>query len=174
MSAVEDRPIVLSLPDGVGPLEAYHQPLTAAILRYHDIAMQGLVLDPVSIELVRLRCARVHDCRFCQHVRIAAARDGGADEEFLSEIDFYETSTVLSERQKVMLRVVDAHIYGSVPPTLPGQVGEHLTPEEAVEIVTLVAKFSFQKSLVPLGLEAPPPFVYIDFDNDTGEMIVRD
>ena len=170
-----ERPCRLELPaDGSAPGQAYQPALAEVLNRYQAAVMREPVLDPVSHELIRIRCARVHDCRHCGHVRLRSAQAVGADEDLLAQVDFYETSERISERQKVMLRLADAHIFGSVPPALPAQVGEYFTAAEAVEVALLVSKYSFQKSLVALGLDAPRGNDHIDFDPLTGELIYPD
>ena len=46
---------------GLAPVE--HRPLTEATERLHAAAMRLHELDPVTTELVRLHCARYHDCK---------------------------------------------------------------------------------------------------------------
>jgi alkylhydroperoxidase family enzyme len=83
--------------------------LRAALTEYQDAVVRGEVLDPVLTELVRLRCARTHNCRICQTLRLADARDAGADDAMTAAVDRYETSD-LDERTKAALRVTDALI----------------------------------------------------------------
>jgi alkylhydroperoxidase family enzyme len=169
-----ERPVRLSLPvDGASPQAAYQPVLAGIVSRYQAAVVRDMIIDPVSCELIRLRCAHVHDCRHCSHVRLRGARQAGADEGLLAQVDSYETSDQLSARQKVMLRLADAHIFGSVPPSLPAQVGEYLTPAEAVEVVLLVSKFSYQKVKVALGLDGVEGYDEFDFDPATGEVIDR-
>jgi AhpD family alkylhydroperoxidase len=143
------RPVMLPFLHAVS---GYDPELTRAIDEYALAAMRERVLDPVTTELVRLRCARVHQCRRCSSRRYAAAANAGASEEFLAQVDFYESSS-LPERQKVALRLTDAHIFGSMSDRLRDQVGVYFSRVEAVEISLLVSKFSLQKSLVALGLD---------------------
>lgn len=149
---------------------SYQPDLAAALYHVQAAVMHECTLDPVTLELVRMRCARVHDCRVCQHVRLAPARDAGVDEDMLATVDRYETSE-LSERHKVVLRLTDAHLFGAVPPDLPKQVDEHLSPDEALDVVLLVAKCSYQKSLVALGLDAPGSYTWFEFDPETGRNV---
>jgi AhpD family alkylhydroperoxidase len=170
-----ERACRLEMPaDGSAPSEAYQPALAEVLNRYQSAVMREPVLDPVSNELIRIRCARMHDCRHCGHVRLQAARAAGADEDLLAQVDFYESSERISARHKVMLRLADAHIFGSVPLSLPAAVAEHLTVAEALEVSLLVSKYSFQKSMVALGLDAPRGYDYIDFDPCTGELICHD
>ena len=63
---------------------------------YQDAVVRSTALDPVTTELVRLRCARTHNCRICQTLRMADAQAAGVDSEMTSKIDFYETSDLRS------------------------------------------------------------------------------
>lgn len=49
--------------DGAEPAPSEPQPLGAAVDGLHAAAMQLHALDPVTTELVRLHCARYHDCK---------------------------------------------------------------------------------------------------------------
>lgn len=157
-------------PDGSSP-RTYQPALSEALMELQAAVMRRCTLDPVTIELVRMRCAHVHDCRVCSSMRLQPARDAGADEEFLAQVDHYEDSS-LDARHKTVLRLADAHLFGSVPDSLPSQVAEHLTPEEALDVVLLVAKFSYQKSLVALRLDSPGRYTYFQFDPTTGRNVL--
>src|SRR5580704_10115100 len=76
---------------------------------YQAAVVRGSALDPVTTELVRLRCARTHRCRICQTLRLADSRAAGVDEDMTAKVDFYERSD-LPERAKVALRITDAFI----------------------------------------------------------------
>lgn len=56
----------------------------AAMMRLLGAIGRLQLLDPVLKELVRLRGARLHQCRRCQSVRSVAALNAGADEGLLS------------------------------------------------------------------------------------------
>jgi AhpD family alkylhydroperoxidase len=153
--------------------QTYQPALLAALSEFQAAVVRESTLDPVTTELIRIRCAHVHDCRVCKSVRLEPARAAGADEPVLAQVEHYETST-LSERHKVVLRLADAHLFGSVPPTLPPQVAAELTAREAVDVVLLVAKCSYQKSLVALGLDAPRGYTYFEWDQQTGDLVRLD
>jgi len=171
-AAQHERTVRLRLPaDGRAPREVYQPELAGALDRYHAAIMREPVLDPMEHELVRIRCAHVHTCRLCSHVRMKSAREAGADEDLLSQVDHYETSALLTERQKVILRLVDAHIFGHVPPGLAAQIAAHLSPDEAVAVPLLASKYSFQKTGVSLGLDAAKDFDLIDYDPETGVLL---
>ena len=129
-----------------------------------DRAMQGFEraavrlegVDPITTELVRLRCARVHDCRRCSSMRDDAALESGFDEALGAKIDAYERSD-LSPRHKAALRLADAMILGGpIDPTLRADVRAHFSESEIAELLLDVVKWSVQKALVALRIEPPP------------------
>jgi len=121
---------------------------------YQAAVMRGSALDPVTTELVRLRCARTHHCRICQTLRLADARAAGVDEAMTAKVDFYERSD-LPERAKVALRVTDAFI--TQPDRLSDAVAEQARawfgPAELASIALSITKWSTQKIQVALGTD---------------------
>lgn len=161
------------------PLGRDHE-LVALLAHYQDTVMRSRHLDPVTTELVRLRCARQHDCRICQSLRLADARDAGADDDVLAQIDHYETSD-LEERHKVALRLVDAVIWrpSEISDDLARQVHAHFRDEELAEMLLDITKWSTQKIHVTLGTDGADRLPLDDagvallaFD-DTGAATVR-
>jgi alkylhydroperoxidase family enzyme len=128
--------------------------LRAALADYQDAVVRGEALDPVLTELVRLRCARTHNCRICQTLRLADARDAGADDAVTAAVDRYETSD-LPERTKAALRVTDALITlpASLSPEAAAGARALLGREELVELCLDVSKWSTQKVHVALGTD---------------------
>jgi hypothetical protein len=130
--------------------------LGGALAEYQDAVVRGDALDPVLTELVRLRCARTHNCRICQTLRLADARAAGADDAVTAAVDRYESSD-LDERSKAALRITDALI------TLPASLSPEdvagaralLAPDELAELCLDVSKWSTQKVHVALGTDAP-------------------
>ena len=47
--------------------------LVAALAAYQDAVVRSANLDPALTEMVRLRCARQHNCRICQTLRLGEA-----------------------------------------------------------------------------------------------------
>ena len=115
------------------------------------VRIQGL--DPLTTELVRLRCARIHDCRRCRSVRDDAALEAGFDEELGAKIDDYEGSD-LAPRHKAALRLADAMILGI--PADRDDARAHFSEAEIAELLLDVVKWSVQKALVALRIEPAP------------------
>ena len=128
--------------------------LVGLLSDYQDAVVRSPLLDPVTTELVRLRCARQHDCRICQTLRLSDAAAAGVDTAMTDQIDHYEDST-LSERHKVALRIVDAFIWRPVDidDGLVRQAHDHFTDAEIAEILVDITKWSTQKIHVALGTD---------------------
>ena len=118
------------------------------------VRIQGV--DPVTTELVRLRCARIHDCRRCRSVRDAAALEAGFDEALGAKVDDYERSD-LAPRHKAALRLADAMILGGpIDPALRAGARAHFSESEIAELLLDVVKWSVQKALVAVRIEPEP------------------
>ncbi|MDT9591636.1 hypothetical protein RDV89_01060 [Nocardioides zeae] len=133
----------------------YGLPIDHAVARFAAAVVRRDALDPTITELVRLRCARVHDCRLCRSVRDVAATE--VDEELAAKVDHHETSD-LPERAKVALRLADAVILA--PTTADARLREdarrHFSESEIAEILLDVVKWSQQKASVALRIEVAP------------------
>ncbi|MBM7516471.1 carboxymuconolactone decarboxylase family protein [Nocardioides nitrophenolicus] len=143
----------IPLPDDPS-VPKYGTPIDYAVADFAATAMRAERLDPVVTELVRLRCARIHDCRLCRSLRTAPDR---LDEETAAKIDHYEASD-LPERAKVALRLTDAVILdpAGAGPELRTAAHAHFTPAEIGELLLDVVKWSQQKASVALRIEPPP------------------
>lgn len=128
--------------------------IRSSLKDYQDAVVRGTDLDPVTTELVRLRCARTHNCRICQTLRLSDARAAGADDLMTAKVDFYEVSD-LDESHKIALRITDALI--SRPDTLTTETviasRANYSPEQLAEICLDITKWSTQKIHVALGTD---------------------
>ncbi|WP_447643387.1 carboxymuconolactone decarboxylase family protein [Nocardioides zeae] len=134
----------------------YGTPVDHAVADFAGAAMRQRHLDPVVTELVRLRCARVHDCRLCRSVRDVDAADE-LDEATAAKIDSWPTSD-LPDRLKAALRLTDAVILdpAAAGPELRAEVRRHFSEAEVAELLLDVVKWSQQKASVALRIEVPP------------------
>lgn len=147
------RPRVLMSDGGVAPIAPQ---LGEAIDSFAAAAVRANSVDPVTTELVRLRCAVYHDCRRCGLLRLEDARKEGVDEEMAAKVASYESSD-LPERVKVALRLTDAVIIdpASACDELAEQLHAHFTEAQIAELLLDIMKWSRQKELVALRLETP-------------------
>ncbi|MEM1175077.1 MAG: hypothetical protein AAGA33_00140 [Pseudomonadota bacterium] len=149
--------------------------LESAIAEFAAAAVRADHVDPLTTELVRLRCAQYHDCRLCGSFRVQAALDAGFDETMQRKIGNYENSD-FSETTKAALRLADSMMVnpGQIDSALRDRVREHLSDAQIVEICVDVMKWSQQKSLVATRIEAPASEEHLTqlIFNDGGHPVV--
>jgi len=132
-------------------------PFDAAIADFAAAVVRARTVDPLTTEIVRLRCAQVHDCRLCGSLRNREALDEGFDEALQRKIAMYESSD-LEPHLIAALRLCDALILtpSTADASLREELERHFSPEQIAEIMFDVMKWSQQKALVALRMEAPP------------------
>jgi alkylhydroperoxidase family enzyme len=133
-----------------GPLEQAIAEFAAAVVRIKGV-------DPVITELVRLRCAQIHDCRLCGSLRSEDALQEGFNEEMQAKIARYESSD-FDPKIVAALKLCDAMILSpaSADEALKSELEQHFSPSEIAELCLDVIKWGQQKALVALRTEAPP------------------
>jgi alkylhydroperoxidase family enzyme len=114
-------------------------------------------LDPLTAEVVRLRGATQHNCRLCQSLRETTALDAGGSEAVYGDIEHFDNSKLLTERQKAALRYVDALIWspGHIDRGVAAGVRDRFSGAEAVELTFDVMRNASNKVAVALGADAP-------------------
>jgi len=111
-------------------------------------------LDPVLHELIRLYNAKVQDCQYCQNARQAVAVQAGLDEDMVSALSRFETSS-LPEPVKAALRLTAAISTnpGLISDEMWDQARQHFTEDELVDIVLLSMHTTASKVTITLGLD---------------------
>ena len=114
-------------------------------------------LDPVTTEVVRLRGAAQHNCRMCKARREFDALDAGGSESMYEQIEWYDTSDRLTDRQKAALRYVDALIWtpAAIESDVAAGVHRHFSGAEAYELTVDVMHNAANKIAVSLAADAP-------------------
>ena len=86
--------------------------------------------------------------------RSAVALQEGVDEQLLSTVDHYEQSD-FTPAQKAALRLADAYLTSpaDLSESVKGDVAEHLSPAQVVELALKLMGFSSDKVMVALGLD---------------------
>ena len=114
--------------------------------------LQGL--DPVMTELVRLRGARAHQCRFCKSVRSRSAMVAGANDAMFEAVDHYRTSD-LPEAVKAALAFTDSFIWtpGHLAPEEIADLTKHLSAAQQVELILDLARNASNKFAVSMAAD---------------------
>ncbi len=114
-------------------------------------------LDALTSELVRLRGAAQHNCRLCKSLRETTALDAGGSETLYGDIEHFEASGRLTDRQKAALRYVDALIWSPshIDRGIAAGMRAHFSDAEAVELTFDVMRNASNKVAVALAGDAP-------------------
>jgi alkylhydroperoxidase family enzyme len=131
-------------------------PIDALLNGFVPAVARLRALDPVTTEVVRLRGATQHNCRLCKSLRDSTALDSGGSESLYGEIEQYERSAQLTDRQKAALRYVDSLIWtpSRIHPDVAAGVRMHFTEEAAFELTVDVMRNACNKIMVALGADA--------------------
>jgi AhpD family alkylhydroperoxidase len=141
--------------DNDNPVAAISIPIELSRLAAIPVrTKKSFQLDPVLHELIRLYNAKVQDCQYCQNARQAVAVQAGLDEDMVTALSQFETSS-LPEHVKAALRMT------SVISTNPGllsdeiwdQAAQYFTEDELVDIVLLSMHTTASKVTITLGLD---------------------
>ena len=137
--------------------EPWQDPAIAAGLDdWQNAVMQLDALDPLTTEVVRLRCATNHDCRFCRTVRLEVDGARAIDEDTAGLVARRDAEA-LTPRHATAMRLADAMMSqpGWIDDQLVAALHEHFSRDELLEMSLDVMKFSHQKIKVALGLDEP-------------------
>jgi alkylhydroperoxidase family enzyme len=125
-------------------------------------------VDETTDEVVRLRSAEYHDCKFCQSVRRVLDLPEGVD-DLMAEVRHYEKSTALTGQQKTALAVLDTFVASpaQVDENLKSRILAHFSPAQIVELLLKEVFWMSNKPMISLGTdpgpvspEATTPFEY--------------
>lgn len=148
--------------------------LWPALEEFMRIVARGDALDPLTTELVRLRGARVHQCRVCQSRLSVRAVDAAGSTEPFAALDDYEHAD-FTPRHKAALRLADAVVTqpAFIDDELVADIRTHLLDAEIVELVLDVTRNAANKIAVALGGDAPVVEEGFEwFDVDAGGEVV--
>jgi alkylhydroperoxidase family enzyme len=132
------------------PSEAVFNGFLPAVARLRD-------LDALTSEMVRLRGAAQHNCRLCKSLRETTALDAGGSETLYGDIERFEASELLTNRQKAALRYADALIWspGHIDRGIVAAVRAQFSDDEAAELTFDVMRNASNKVAVALAGDAP-------------------
>ncbi len=146
--------------------------LWATLEEFMRVVARSTALDPVTTELVRLRGARVHQCRVCQSRLSLKAVDAAGD---ASIFDADAQLATRPDREQVALDLADLLVTqpGLIDDELVARAQRLLTPAELTELVLDVVRNAANKIAVALGGDAPvvsEGIEYYDVDA-TGDVV---
>jgi 4-carboxymuconolactone decarboxylase len=113
-------------------------------LRGHDSTERRLR------ELMILRTATLHHSPYEWHQHRRMAREAGATDYEVAELEMWRTSTTFSEADRAALALTDAIVAGEVPPEVTAELMRHFDYGQRVELTVTAAFYS----MVPRVLDA--------------------
>jgi alkylhydroperoxidase family enzyme len=132
------------------PSDAVFNGILPTVARLRD-------LDALTSEVVRLRGATQHNCRLCKSLRETTALEAGGSETLYGDIEHFEASGLLTDRQKAALRYADALIWSPshIDRGVAAGVRAQFSDAEAVELTFDVMRNASNKIAVALAGDAP-------------------
>lgn len=132
-------------------------PADAVLNQFLPAVARQIALDPVTAEVLRLRGADQHQCRYCNSIREASALEAGGSEELYGDIAGYQDSAQLTDAHKAALRYVDALIWSpaDIAPDVAAGMRSHFSDEQAIEVTFDVMRNASNKIAVSLRADAP-------------------
>ncbi|MFG2891914.1 carboxymuconolactone decarboxylase family protein [Streptomyces sp. NPDC048248] len=103
-------------------------------------ARQGL--DPVLVELVKIRASQVNHCAFCIDMHIKDARKAGESEERIYLLNAWEEATgFYTDREQAALALTEAITLltdGFVPDAVYDRAAAHFEDAELAQLIALI------------------------------------
>ncbi|WP_030268083.1 carboxymuconolactone decarboxylase family protein [Streptomyces sp. NRRL B-24484] len=65
-------------------------------------------LEPILLELVRLRCSQINGCVYCVDLHTTAARRAGEKDDRLAQLVVWRESELFTERERAALALAEA------------------------------------------------------------------
>ncbi|MCJ7438839.1 MAG: carboxymuconolactone decarboxylase family protein [Acidimicrobiia bacterium] len=132
--------------------------LSAPFREFYAVFWRDRLVDPVVLELCRLRVAQLLGCASEMEVRYEGALRGGMTEEMVAELAQWPTSEHFIDAQRAALAFAEQFVID--PRGIKGAVRdalrEHFTLPEVVAITEALALFDgFMRFRLMLGVEGP-------------------
>jgi alkylhydroperoxidase family enzyme len=139
--------------------------LLVDLKRFHALFWQDGRVDPIVLELCRLRIAGLLRCASELRARYEPARRAGLTEAKIAALPSWPKAPDFTARERACLAfaeafVVDVH---SIDDELAAAVAEHLSPAAMVAFTEALAVFDgFARFRLVLGLEPPSSAIAVD------------
>lgn len=115
-----------------------HAPSVLEATLAFDQAIQS-DLDPKLRELAYLKTSQVNHCGYCSHYHTAAASKVGLTEEQVRQLEAFETSSVYSDLEKLVLRFAEQWTRrGKVEEEVVSALSQKLSPSQLIVLAATV------------------------------------
>jgi alkylhydroperoxidase family enzyme len=142
--------------DGIEPVEIWaHQPkMMSGMGKFQQAVRKGHSVDERLKNLVELKGAQMIGCEFCLDLGSQICRNSGFSDDELLDLPRYRASELFTEREKRALDYTVAVMRTPVEVTdeLFGQMKEHFTDEQLVEITALLTVVNLDRFNAAFGV----------------------
>jgi AhpD family alkylhydroperoxidase len=123
-----------------GALPAAYEQLLGMSKLVQDAAAEA-GLDPILVELIKIRASQLNGCAFCLDMHTHDARRAGEDERRLYVLSAWRETTFFSEREQAALALTEAMTnlptHQDVPDEIYDRAAEAFTAEQLTVVVWL-------------------------------------
>jgi AhpD family alkylhydroperoxidase len=126
----------------------------AALNRY----VEDCGLDPLLLELVKMRASQINGCAYCIDMHSKDARALGESEQRLYALNAWRETPFYSERERAALRWTEELTLisqGHAPDAVYGEVREHFSEEELVNLTLAIVVINGWNRLA-IGFRSEP------------------
>jgi AhpD family alkylhydroperoxidase len=133
----------------------------AAIKAFREVEtyVRGCGLDAALLELVKLRASQINGCAYCLDMHSKDARAAGESEQRLHVLPAWREAPFYSARERAALAWTEAVTRladGPVPEALYGELREHFSEKEAVDLtMAIIAINGWNRLCVPFRSPVP-------------------
>ena len=116
-------------------------PAAVTALRGVESYVRGCGLDTTLLELVRTRASQINGCAYCLDMHSKDARAAGESEQRLYTLPAWRDAPFYSKRERAALAWTEAVTRladGPVPESLYGELREHFSEKEAIDLTMAV------------------------------------
>jgi alkylhydroperoxidase family enzyme len=142
--------------NGIEPIEIWaHQPrMLVGMGRFNQAVRKGKSVDERIRNLVELKGAQMIGCEFCVDLGSQICRNSGFSDDELLALPRYDHSDLFTEREKLALDYAVAVMRTPVEVTdeLVGQMKEHFSNEQLVEITALLTVVNLDRFNAAFGI----------------------
>ena len=142
------------------PFRILHHRLTEGIDAMVQLsAVPKAGLDPLLLELVKIRASQINGCGYCLDMHTKDARALGETDERLDGLAAWRELPWYSDRERAALELTEAVTRlseGHPPASVVERVGEHFTAEEAAALLFAAVTINAWNRLGVIGSGARP------------------
>ncbi|OMI33411.1 carboxymuconolactone decarboxylase family protein [Streptomyces sparsogenes] len=100
-------------------------------------------LDPILVDLIKIRASQINHCAFCVHMHTTDARKAGETEERINLLSAWEEAAdFFTEKERAALALTEAVTVltdGFVPDEVYERAAAHFEEAELAQVIALIA-----------------------------------